>query len=118
MDLLLNDTTFDLEIVDGGLALTESVEAVRQYLRSKLKTVRGEWFLDLTAGVPYYEEVFKKGPDPVVIDAVFKEAILTTPGVLELLEFDMDLDGLTRKLTLQFKIRTLEGVIIFSEEVP
>ena len=117
MDLKIDDTTGDI-VVDGDLVTVSESYEVRQYLRSKLKTFLGEWFLDLTVGVPYYEEVFKKNPDAVVIDAAFKEAILSTPGVLELMEFEMGFDNALRKLSLDFKVRSLDGPINFSEVLP
>ena len=117
-DLKLNDSTNDLVTENGDLVLNSGVEAVRQYLRSKLRTFLGEWFLDGSRGVPYYEDIFKKNFNPVVVDGIFKEQILSTPGIIELLEFDMDIDSSTRSLTIQFKAKTQEGTIDFTESIP
>ncbi len=116
-DLKLNTTTNDLEVINGDLVLNSGVDAVAQYLKAKLKTFLGEWFLDLSVGIPYFKEILKKNINPVTVDAIFKEAILSTPNVIELQEFDMNIES-DRRLILDFKVRTKEGVLYFSEVLP
>ena len=114
-DLRIDDTTGDLIIEEGNLLLNEGIESVRQFLRARLRTFLGDWLLDRSVGVPYIEEIFVKNPNPTILDSIFKREILNTPGVVELLEFEMTLDSELRKLSLDFKARTLDGIIIFSE---
>jgi hypothetical protein len=118
MDLKLDRTTNDIYVVDGDLVLVTASEAIVQFVKQKLRTFLGEWFLDLSIGVPYFEEVFKKAPNLTVIDAAIKDQILSTPGIVELLEFTMDAEPATRLLRIEFKARAIEGVINFSEVIP
>lgn len=104
-DLALDPTTGDLDFENGDLYLTEGDSAVAQFLRQKLKLFLAEWFLDQSAGINFFDEVFVKNPKKVVIDTIFKNEILSTPGVVELLEYNVTLDGPTRKMTLNFKVR-------------
>ena len=82
-DIKLDESTGDLELDTGDLQLTTGADAVRQHLQQRLRTFRGEWFLDLSTGVPYYQDILKKNPNPLVVDGVLKDAVLSTPGVIE-----------------------------------
>ena len=50
-DLIID--TFDLSMVDG-------IEQIRQKLQIRLQFFYGEWYLDTTQGVKYFDEIFKK----------------------------------------------------------
>ncbi len=116
-DILLNSDG-DILIEGNDLQLSTGVEAIQQHLSQRLKTFLNEWFIDKRIGIPYFEHVLRKNFDPVVVDTVFKRQIINTPGVLELLSFDADLDKSTRTLQVTFKARTSKGVINFSEVLP
>lgn len=111
MDIAFND---DIVIENGDLKLVQNSDAVAQYLRARLFTFLGEWFLDKSIGIPYFEEIFKKNINTVVVDSILKEKILTCPGIIELLEFNWDITS-ERRLFLKFKVRSKEGLIEFSE---
>lgn len=112
-DLKINVTTGDIDLTEGDFSLVTEKDAIEQHLRSNLRGFRGEWFLNIEDGIPYYQDVFRKNQSPVVIDAIFKEAILKTTGVIELTEFDIKFDTETRKLILNFAVTTAEGDISF-----
>jgi hypothetical protein len=114
-DLRLNEQTYDLDLVNGDLVLTQSDDAIRQLIVQRLRTFLGEWFLDLSVGVPYFQDILKKNPNIQVVDGVLKQTILDTPGVVELLTFELDFESGTRKLKVDCSIRTRTGVIDFSE---
>lgn len=114
-DLAIDRLTGDLILEDGDLQLNEGLESIRQNLQARLSFFLGEWFLDVDAGVPYYQDVLRKNPDPVVLDGLFKEAILGTPGVIGLDEFDMQLDTSARLFKLVFRARTTDGPIDFEQ---
>jgi len=113
-DILL-DSTGDIDLTDGQLTLTTGLVATKQRLSQRLSLFAGEWFLDRTRGIPYIEQVFVKQPNPVVIDAVFKNEILSDPAVLELTKFELDLEVATRVLTITFSAITDDGPIDFLE---
>lgn len=117
MSGILLDANGDMAIEGGKLVLTSGVEATRQRLEQRLKLFFGEWFLDKSRGVPYFEQVFTKQPNPTLIDAVFKREILLDPAMRELQEFSLDLDPETRVLTVRFRARTDDGPIDFTTVV-
>jgi len=117
-DIALDSITGDISIIEGVIALNDENTAIAQHLRSRLRTFFGEWFLDISVGVPYFEQILIKNPNPVSVDSILKKEILETDGILELLTFDLDLNPTTRELTLTFQARTITGSVDFSEVIP
>ena len=118
MDLLL-DENWDLSLGATDLQLVTGAAAIGQHWAQRLKTFMGEWFLDLRIGLPYFQQVLVKNPDPVVLDSVFKAATIATPGIVELLEFELEIEARTRELRLRAKARADEGAAItFNEVLP
>lgn len=112
-DLRLKEDTYELQITNGDLVLTSRNDAIRQHIVQRIKTFKGEWFLDADLGVPYYQEILKKNPNIQVVSSIFKNVILETPGVLELNSFDLDYDGPTRKLFVNMQVLGVDGPIEF-----
>lgn len=112
-DLKLTNVGNNLELQNADLVLTSGDDAVRQHLQQRLRAFKGEWFLDLSDGVPYFQDILKKNPNPIVLDGVLKDVILSTPGVVELLTFELDYINSLRKLTLSFSVQATTGVIDF-----
>lgn len=116
-DLALDTSTWDLDISNGDLYLLDSQETVRQLLRQRLSMFLGEWFLDSSLGVPYFEDILKKGASLEIVDSILKTTVLETVGIEDLEEFFLDFEPVDRTFTVTFKARTREGVIDFSEEI-
>jgi hypothetical protein len=112
-DLWLDDEG-DLVIENGDLVLTTGQEAIKQHILQRLKSYRGEWFLNIEDGVPYFQDILKKNPNPRAVDGALKVAIVETPGVTELTSFDLKYDTLTRGLKLSFSCNTISGSVDFS----
>lgn len=85
------------------------VEAVAQGVRQRLLLFRGEWFLNLLAGIPYYQELLGKKFDRARAQAIFRDAILATPGVDSLVSMSVEFVGRTRTLTVTWSARTAFG---------
>lgn len=105
-------------IINQDLATVNDIEAIEQHLRQRLQFFRGEYKHDLSRGIPYHDEFFKKNPNPIVMDYILKDVILTTPGIVELLSFTMDLDNSTRLLSIDFKVDTDYGTLDYSDDIP
>jgi len=111
------DENGDLEIgPDGDLIIVTGIDAIRQHLRIRLQFFRGEWFLDTRLGIPYFEEVLIKAPDLNVVQSLLREAVRETPGVISITSFELDFEGVTRKLSLDFDALTTEGPLRFTED--
>lgn len=115
MDLKLDFQTHDL-IIDGyDLSLQFEIDLMRQRLKQSLLFFQGEWYLDITDGVPYYQEILKKAPDQITVESVLKQAIMETPEVTKLLAFKIEYSNPIRKLTLTFQVETIYGTLSLSE---
>jgi hypothetical protein len=74
----------------------DSPEAVAQAVQTSLKLWLGEWFLDLTAGVPYPEGVLGKHPKEMA-DQTIISAINQVQGVVNITNFQSVIDPVTRQ---------------------
>lgn len=102
----------DLFLQNGSIALVEDGAEVVQHTRTRLLFYQEEWFLDLMAGVPYFQEVFIKPVNLANVESILKTQIILTPGVDNLVEFSMVYIGESkRQLTVNFSAETIYGEI-------
>jgi hypothetical protein len=106
-DLALN-TFGELDLSQDELYFVTGADAVAQHLKIRLRFIEGEWFLDTRIGIPYISQIWVKNPNLAAIQAVFRRAIVSTPGVESLERMDAAFDSAARELRLDFSAR-LEG---------
>lgn len=100
----------DLLLDNNSIRLTESTaESAAQDLYHRLQFFRGEWFLDLRQGIPYFRDVFTKGASLRQIESVFRRAINSSPYVVEVVSLSLTLDKPNRQLELDFDARRADG---------
>jgi len=109
MDLKLDVATNDVEVLNGDLVLLADDGAVRQRLKQRLLLFLGEWFLDASKGVPYYQYILVKNPNMDLVNSSLKAVVLQTPGILELTSFDYDYDSGGRGLTVTCQCKGANG---------
>lgn len=117
MDLRLDPITHDLVLINYDLNLNTGLELMQQRLRQSLWFFLGEWFLDITDGVPYYRDILIKAPVRQTVESLLKQAILETPGVLSLEKFELQYFNGPRQLFLKFEARTYYGTAVLNEEI-
>jgi hypothetical protein len=119
VDLKLDPDTWDLDISNQDIQYVYDTDAIQQHLRQRLSFFKGEYPYDLSVGVPYHQEFFKKNFNPIIIDSSLKTTIIDTPGVIELTSFILDLNEATRVLDLNFKVIAKNGEVIdYSGTIP
>lgn len=109
------DSNNDLIIENGQFKLVADAAEVIQHVRTRLQFYLGEWFLDLTAGTPYFQSIFVKPANLANIESILKTRILSTPEVKKLIEFSMDYDKTSRFLDVRFSAETTYGTISNSQ---
>lgn len=111
-ELLANPNTNDLIFINGACPVTyENKVTVAQRLKIRLLTFRGEWFLDTTVGLPYFQTILVRGVSKATIDAIFQEEILSDPDVVELVDFNSLIDVQARSYNLSFRVRTNQNQV-------
>ncbi len=111
------DENGDIAIENNTFVIIDGDEAIVQHLKFRLQFFKGEFFLNTKLGIPYYQDIFVKNANLVLIRNIFREGILETPGIAELEVFNLDFDGETRRLKLYFVAsKTDGGTITFDQE--
>lgn len=117
MDLALDTQTGDLCLDCGDIATVSGVDAIRQSLSIRLRFLKGEWFMDPSIGVPYFERILVKNPNVQDAQAILRQVILTTPGVLGIERFEFNFDSVGRAARLKFTALSTEGPVVFDREL-
>lgn len=110
VDLLL-DANNDLVIKDGDLQFSRGVDAIVQQCRIALQMFQGEWFLNLDAGIPYWQSILGYKPQ-VAIQAAqiyFRRELELVDGVDSVLKLDVNYSGINRILTVTWQVSTVFG---------
>lgn len=110
MDLLLDSQTNDLVFVNGGCPVTQLMtDIVVQRLKITLYTFLGEWFLDPTVGVPYFQQIFGKLRTKNTVDLIFQRIISDDRDVIEILSFESSLTAENRGYEMTFQVRVADN---------
>jgi hypothetical protein len=117
LDLKL-DEFGDFELgLDGDLQFVTGADAVAQLIMIAVLTVKGEWFLDLDVGIPYFERDGVAAEDAIMGQAfdsqkvvkAFAAEISSVPGVAGILSLSATFDGPTRTMTVTWAVSTVFG---------
>lgn len=108
MDIQLNNQ-HDIALVGNDFVLTETIPmTLAQRLKIRLLTFLGEWYLDVTEGIPYYESILGKNRAKETVDNIFKNAILDDEDVLNIVEFESNISK-DRQYNLRFSVKSVSG---------
>ncbi len=113
MDIKLVDN--DISIENNDLVLIQGSEETAQNLSVNLRTFLGEWFLNTSLGIPWFQEILVKGTSIQQIESIILNAILSTNGVLNVSRFNIELDNNERQLSIDSTIQSEEGDIILND---
>ena len=124
MQLALDKTagsTWDLITVEGQLVTVSGSDYIAQKTKQILLLVKGEWFLDTTIGIPYFQSILIKNPDiplieSILVNAIRNDAVLISLGVTNAEIVSTTFDKLNRQISFDIDIITetetisLEGI--------
>lgn len=117
-DIALDPTTGDLVFENFNFEIVDGVDQVSQNLAIRLRFMLGEWFLNILAGIPYYEYFFIKNPNQIQIETFLKNEISNTRSVTEITSFSSNFDGATRLFTVVFGCKALDETIEMELDIP
>lgn len=102
--------TSDLELdAFGLLAVANDLEGLRQKVTSRLRLFREEWFLDTSRGVPYLQDILKKGAEEGKIAGIIDSEILKEPGVTGLRNVSTSSNRGERTFTYSAQVTSVFG---------
>lgn len=115
-ELAVDELTGDIAL---PIRWVRGYDAIAQRIRARLRFFLGEWFLDTRQGMPYFQRILKKHPRMPVVNALFRKAIRTTPGV-------KSVDSLTVKIahrnarvgSVDFRATLDDGLILTATDEP
>jgi hypothetical protein len=120
IDLTPTSATYkDLLVTEGDLTLTSDANPngtnpVLQDIIQRIQFFLGEWFLDSTQGVGWFQQILVKNPDQPTVDAIFQNVILGTPGVNQLSSYSFTPNFTTRTLNVSFIAVTTSGTVNYN----
>lgn len=112
---------WDIYVYKGHIARTPlstmlngvDADQITQAIATKLRTFMGEYYLDQTYGIPYYQTILQKGSDRAYFDAVVKTAILSIKGVYKLQTYTGSFNANNpRQYDISFSVLDANGIAI------
>lgn len=100
IDIGINSSTNDILSIDGKVGILDDADEVIQRVRTRLRRVLGEWFLQINAGLPYFNGDMLGGKNTQYVMMVVKAEILNTTGVQDVTSISIDYNNTTRKATV------------------
>lgn len=113
IDLLLDPDSWDIVWNNGPLTKEFTTQpltqTVGQRLKIRLLSFAGDWFMDTTYGVPYFQRLLGvKQTSKAAADLVFQSQILAEQGVKEIVSFESSFVNRQYSLTFRVSVETGE----------
>lgn len=100
------DSNWDI-IPGKGMTRIVGVDYIAQLVKCRLLTLYGEWDLDLTLGVPWFNEILGTTSGINTAQQIILDTINQTWGVYEVITFDATYSN--RQLSITFTAASIFG---------
>lgn len=109
MDLELTDDCKRIAFVNNTIQLVSSRQKlIKQRIAISLRTNRGEWYANITAGVPYLQN--DNNPVQLLgknnkneVDLYIRQVVEGVEGVIDITQYSSELDYITGGLMVTFR---------------
>ena len=109
------DSNGDYTFGNGRYDFLIDIEAVPQAIKTKLNLFQGEWWEDLSEGLPFYQDIagqfIKSDEDKDMITRLYCNRISDVEAVTEFESVDAEFDNENRKYSLKADVNTVYGQI-------
>lgn len=78
-----------LDLVTSGALFLNGREEIAQTIQTRLRLFLGEYFRDITDGTPWFQQILGKFENLNSVEAILRNRIFTTEGVVRLLSFNL-----------------------------
>lgn len=97
------------DLVTRGRMFQTGRAAIAQTISTRLKLFLGEYFRDVTDGTPWFQKILGKFESLNAVEAILRNRIARTQGVVRLLSFGLQFDLDSRTLSVQAQVLTTYG---------
>jgi len=102
----------DMHLDGADIAFTDDNTMLIQKLIIELQFLFGEWFLDVTKGIPYTQFIFEQGSGLDDIYNIFYTKIVNTEGVENIQKLELTPDPNNKGLRVDFAVNSnMSGVV-------
>lgn len=117
VDIGIDRQTDDIAHEDGLISYVNMDEETIQRIRTCLRRIEGEWFLDINAGLPYFGGQMLGGKDLEYVKLLIREELLGIQGVSKITEINILSDISTKMVSVYVEIELNENVYKITEEI-
>ncbi len=117
VDIGINPQTNDIAHEGGLVSFVNKEDETIQRIRTCLRRIQGEWFLDISAGIPYFGGQILGSRDIEYAKLIIREALLEIEGVKKVAKINIIIDKTTKKATVYAEIEIKESVYKITEEL-
>lgn len=117
VDIAIDSSTNDIAHEGGLISYVNKAEETVQRIRTCLRRIMGEWFLDETAGLPYFSGSMLGSKDIEYVKLIIRQEIAKRTGVKNINEINAILDITTKKVSVYVSITIDENVYKITEEL-
>lgn len=96
---------------EGNIKVIEGVESLAENVDQRLQLFKGKYFMETTAGVPYFEEIITKPVDPGLAASVLNAEISKEPEVTSIGNVSASLDRNLRNFNYDATINSIFGPV-------
>ena len=86
-------------------------DSLRQRLDIRIKTQKGTWFLNISYGIDWFNDVFSDTSTKSSVDALIQAEILKEDLVADIIEFRSSVDNITREYRCDFKVKMVDQTV-------
>ena len=86
-------------------------DSLRQRLDIRIKTQKGTWFLNISYGIDWFNDVFSDTSTKSSVDAIIQAEILKEELVADIIEFRSSVNNITREYRCDFKVKMVDQTI-------
>lgn len=117
VDIGINLQTNDIAHADGLISYVNLDNETIQRIRTCLRRIEGEWFLDINAGLPYFGGQMLGGKDLEYVKLIIREELLSIDGVNKITEINILADTKTKHVSVYVELELNENVYKITEEI-
>ena len=112
MDIRTNVEDGKILFQNGQIFTTLSrQDSLRQRLDFRIKTQKGSWFLSISYGIDWFNDVFSDTATKSSTDALIQAEILKEDLVSSIIGFSSSVDNVTRTYRCDFKVKMRDQTV-------